>query len=88
MRVFKLSFKYRTIVYVIGFAKKTQNFVYFVPCDCVQISPACGSNTYQIIYVENFRLAVLAFATIARESFTFKFTANIDFRLGILGYHY
>ena len=28
------------------FCQKAQNFVY----DFVQISPACGSNTYQIMY--------------------------------------
>ena len=34
------------------FCQKTQNFVYFLPCDIVQISPECGSNTYQIMYWE------------------------------------
>ena len=32
--------------------QKAQNLVYFVPCDFVQISPACGPNTYQIMYEE------------------------------------
>ena len=43
-----LSRKWLTIFW----KKKTQNFVYFVPCDFVQISPACGLNTYQIMYGE------------------------------------
>ena len=32
------------------FCQKAENFEYFVPCDFVQVSPACGSNTYQIMY--------------------------------------
>ena len=32
--------------------QKAQNFVYFVPYDFVQISPASGPNTYQIMYGE------------------------------------
>ena len=32
------------------FGQKAQNFVYFGPYDFVQISPACGPNTYQIMY--------------------------------------
>ena len=32
------------------FCQKAQNFVYFGPYDFVQISPACGPNTYQIMY--------------------------------------
>ena len=34
------------------FYQKAQNFVYFEPHDFVQISPACGPNTYQIMYGE------------------------------------
>ena len=34
------------------FGQKAQNFVYFGPYDFVQISPACGPNTYQIMYGE------------------------------------
>ena len=34
------------------FCQKAQNFVWFGPYDFVQISPACGPNTYQIMYVE------------------------------------
>ena len=34
------------------FCQKAQNFVYFVPCDFVQIAPACGLNAYQIMYGE------------------------------------
>ena len=33
-------------------SKKLKNFVKFEPYDFVQISTACGSNTYQIIYGE------------------------------------
>ena len=36
------------------FCQKTQNFVYFVPYDFIQISPACGPLTYQIMYEESF----------------------------------
>ena len=66
MRVFKLLFQHQTIVYVIKtsskmvsklsqkwltiFCPKAQNFVHFVPCDFVQILPACGPNIYQIMY--------------------------------------
>ena len=32
--------------------QKAQNFVYFAPYDFVQISPACGPNTYQMMYGE------------------------------------
>ena len=31
---------------------KTLNFEHFEPYDLVQTSPACGPNTYQIIYGE------------------------------------
>ena len=34
------------------FFQKAQHFVYFVPWDFVRISPARGSNTYQIMYGE------------------------------------
>ena len=34
------------------FCQKAQNFVHFVPYDFVTISPACGLNTYQIMYGE------------------------------------
>ena len=34
------------------FLQKAQNFEYFVPYDLVQILPACGPNTYQIMYGE------------------------------------
>ena len=40
--------------------KKAQKFVYFKSYDLVQISPACGSNTYQIMYGETFRLPMSA----------------------------
>ena len=33
-----------------NFGQKAQDFVYFVPCDFVQISPACGPNNYQIMH--------------------------------------
>ena len=36
-----------------GFCQKTQNVVYFGSYDFVQISPACGPNTYQIMYGES-----------------------------------
>ena len=32
------------------FNQKGQNFVLLVPNDFVQILPACGPNTYQIMY--------------------------------------
>ena len=34
------------------FCQKAQNFVLFGPYDLVQISPACGLNTYQLMYGE------------------------------------
>ena len=34
------------------FGQKAQNFVWFEKYDFVQISPACGPNTYQIMYGE------------------------------------
>ena len=37
---------------LIFFGQNGQNFVYFGPYDFVQISPACGPNTYQIMYGE------------------------------------
>ena len=42
-----LSQKWLTI-----FCQKAQNCEYFDQCDFVQTSPACGPNTYQIIYGE------------------------------------
>ena len=36
----------------LGFWSKAQNFVPFRSYDLVQISPACGSNTHQIMYGE------------------------------------
>ena len=30
------------------FCKKVQKFVYFLPCDCLQIQPGCGQKNYQI----------------------------------------
>ena len=46
----------------------------YITCSIVfvQISPACG----------NFRLPMLASATVTRESFNAKFTANIDVLIG------
>ena len=43
----KLSHKWLTT-----FCQKAQSFVYFLPNDFVQISAACGQNTYQILYGE------------------------------------
>ena len=34
------------------FGQNAQNFVYFGPYNFVQISPARGPNTYQIMYAE------------------------------------
>ena len=61
--------------------------MYFGPYNFVQISPACGPNTYQIMYGETLRLSMSALATVAGESFNGKFTAKIDFRWSILYYH-
>ena len=60
---------------------KRWNFVHFKRYDLVQISPACSPNAYQIKNGET-RLAVLAFATVAWESFKGKFTAKIGFSIG------
>ena len=68
------------------FCQKAQNFVYFGPYDFVHILPACGAITYQIMYGENFRLPMSAFAIEARKNFNGKFTAKIDFPIG--HYHY
>ena len=35
------------------FCQKAQNFVHFGAFDLVQISLACGQNTYQIMYGES-----------------------------------
>ena len=35
-----------------SFCQKHHNFVHFRPYDLVQILPACGLNTYQIMYGE------------------------------------
>ena len=35
-----------------SFCQKAQNFVWFGPYDFVKIKPACGPNTYQIMYGE------------------------------------
>ena len=49
------SFKMASTLYqkwLTIFCQKAQNFEYFLPYnfdDCVQISPAYGSNTYQIM---------------------------------------
>ena len=60
MIVFELIVSHQTIVSVSEtFSKmastlcqKAQNFVNFGPYAFVQISPACGPNTYQIMYGE------------------------------------
>ena len=68
MIVFESTFKHQTIVSVTEtsskmtstlcqklitiFGQKAHNFVWFRLCDFVQISPACGPNTYQIMYGE------------------------------------
>ena len=68
MIVFELRFEYQTIVSVTEtsskmvqtlcqklltiFCQKAQNFVWFRPYDFIQISPACGRNSYQIMYGE------------------------------------
>ena len=46
-----LSQKWLTIFFF--FCQKAQNFVYFVPYHFVQILPARGSNTYQVMYGES-----------------------------------
>ena len=38
------------------FCQKAQNLEYFVPYNFVQISAACGPNTYQIMYGETLDL--------------------------------
>ena len=66
MIVFKLVVEYKTIVsvtemfskmasklcqkWLTNFCQKAQNLVGFRPYDFVQILPACGPNTYQIMY--------------------------------------
>ena len=43
---------------IIFFCQKAENFVYFIPCDFVQISPACGSNDYQIVSNGNLKYPI------------------------------
>ena len=38
--------------------KTAQNFEYFIPYDFVQISPACGPNTYLIMYGETSNVSI------------------------------
>ena len=67
MVVFKLTVQHQTIISVTEmstkmastlcpkwyiFVKKNSTICQFVPYDFVQISPACGPNTYQIMYGE------------------------------------
>ena len=60
MIVFELIFKHQTVVSVTGtsskmastLCQKAQNSVLFRSYDFVQISLACGPNTYQIMYGE------------------------------------
>ena len=52
--------------------QKAQNFMSFGLCDFVQISPACGPNTYYVW--RDFRLPMSALATVAGKSFNGKFT--------------
>ena len=68
------------------------NFVHFGPYDLVhlvQISSACGPNTYQIMYGKTLAFhAVLTWSTVARlwvarKSFYDKFTVKRIFRSGI-----
>ena len=40
------------------FCQNASNFVYLVPYDFVQISPACILNTYQIMYGETSDVSV------------------------------
>ena len=79
MVVFKLIIKHQTVVSVTEtffkiasthrqkwltiFCQNAQNFVYFGPYDFVQISTACGPNTYQIMYGETLNLPSKLFPT-------------------------
>ena len=47
----------------------------------VQISPACGPNTHQIMFQESLNLKVSAFATVAGKSFYGKLIAKVDFSI-------
>ena len=44
------------------FCKKAQSFVQFGPIDFVQMSPASGPNTYQIMYGERLSMSASAMA--------------------------
>ena len=59
------------------FFVKSSNFHVVWTIQFVPISPACGPNTYQIMYGE-----ILDLATVAGKSFKGKFTAKIDFSIG------
>ena len=49
-----LSQKWLTIFCLKAHLKK---YIYFLPCDFIITSPACGSNTYQIMYGETSNFA-------------------------------
>ena len=75
------TFCQKIVLKELDFLSKTSNFVHFGLYDLIQISPECSQNTYQIMW-RDFRLLVLAFATVARKSLKGKFTAKIDFLIG------
>ena len=71
------------------FCHKAQTFVHFGPYDLIQISTACGLNTYQKNVWTDFWLTVSAFATVARKSFNGQFAQNwFSDRTSHLYYHY
>ena len=67
------------------FCQKSSNFVHFGPYDFFQISPACNSSTYQIMYAETLDYQCQHLK--ARKIFNGKFTAKLIFRSDILCYH-
>ena len=60
------------------FCQKAQNFVHLGRYDLFKNSPACEPYVSKKLW-RDFKLPVLAFATLARKIFHGKFAAEIDF---------
>ena len=58
--------------------------MYFEPYYFVQISLACGANTFLRNVLRDFSLPMSALATAAGKSFIGKFTAKVEFSMGYL----
>ena len=72
------------VVVVVVVLSENSNLIHFGLYDVVQISPACSTKYVSNNVWRDFRLSVLAFATVARKFFTGIFTSKIDFPIGYL----